>query len=292
LLRRRIRWAWICLTPALLTVAAVAGWPLIRTSILAFTDTRLSQMAEIKWVGFENLIAVVRDPIWWLAVRNTLVFTVGSVSIEVVLGLCFALMLNSKLTGVRALWAVALIPWAVPTIVTAQMWKWMYHDIFGILNELLIVTGLADQPIAWLAEPNLSMVAVIIADVWKTTPFVTLLLLAGLQTIPPQLIEAARIDGAGPLARLRYIIIPLLTPAIIVAVLFRMLDAVRVFDLIYVMTSNARSTVTVSVYARQQLVDFQNVGYGSAASLMIFLLIGILSIVCVLALRPRIGASR
>lgn len=278
--------------PAFLTVVAVAGWPLFRTAILAFTDARLSRMHELQWVGTENLIAVLQDPIWWLAVRNTLVFTLGSVSIELVLGLCFALMLNSKLTGVRALWAIALIPWAVPTIVTAQMWKWMYHDIFGVLNELLLFLGILDQPVAWLADPTLSMVAVIIADVWKATPFVTLLLLAGLQTIPSQLIDAAKIDGAGPAAILRYIILPLLKPAIVVTLLFRMLDALRVFDLIYVMTSNTRSTVTVSVYARQHLVDFQNVGYGSAASLMIFLLIGTLSVICVFALRPKIGVSR
>jgi trehalose/maltose transport system permease protein len=166
------------------------------------------------------------------------------------------------------------------------MWRWMYHDIYGVVNDLLLRAGLIDGPIAWLAQPATAMAAVVLTDVWKTTPFVTLLLLAGLQTISQDMHDAAKMDGAGPLQRLRFITLPMLKPAIAVVLVFRALDALRVFDLIYVMTSNSRATASVSVYARHQLIDFQDIGLGSAASVLIFALIGAVSVVLVAALRP------
>ena len=219
-------------------------------------------------------------------------FAVCSVSLELVLGLAFALLLNAGLRGQGALRAVALVPWAVPTVVAAQVWRWMYHDVHGVVNELLLGLGVIAQPVAWLADPALSLAAVILTDVWKATPFVTLLLLAGLQTIPAPVIAAARLDGAGPLDLLIRIILPLLRPAIVVAVLFRALDALRVFDLIYVMTSNSRATATVSIYTRQALIDFQDLGAGSAAAVLTFALIGMVAVAAVFALRPATGVAR
>ncbi|MFQ5953755.1 MAG: carbohydrate ABC transporter permease [Kiloniellales bacterium] len=290
--RLRVRWAWLFLAPSLVAAAAVAGWPLLRTASFAFTDARLSELDAARWIGVENFVAILGDPGWWRAVWNTLVFTVASVSLELVLGLAFALMLNARLRGRPALRAVALVPWAVPTIVCAQMWSWMYHDVYGVLNDLLLRLGVIEAPVAWLADPATAMAAVIMTDVWKATPFMTLLLLAGLQIIPDHVYAAARIDGAGPLRILVHITLPLLRPAIVVALIFRSLDAFRVFDLIYVMTSNSRATATVSVYARQHLIDFQDVGYGSAASLLVFLLVGLISIGYVASLRPATEAAR
>lgn len=284
--QRRVLWAWAFLAPALAAAAAVAGWPLLRTAMLAFTDARLGAPVGPRWVGLENFALVLADPDWWLAVWNTALFTVCSVALELVLGLAFALLLGAGLKGRRALQAVALVPWAVPTIVAAQMWSWMYHDVYGVVNDLALRLGLVDAPVAWLAEPATAMAAVIMTDVWKATPFMTLLLFAGLQTIPGHLYEAARVDGAGALRRFWHVTLPLLRPAMLVALVFRTLDALRVFDLIYVMTSNSRATATVSVYARQQLIDFQDVGYGSAASLLIFLLAGLATVAYVAALRP------
>jgi trehalose/maltose transport system permease protein len=274
------------LAPSLLAAAAVAGWPLARTATFAFTDARLTELDAARWVGLENFIWILKDPDWWRAVWNTLVFTACSVSLELVLGLGFALLLNAGLRGNRALRAVAIVPWAVPTIVSAQMWSWMYHDIYGVINDALLRLGAIEAPVAWLADPETAMAAVIMTDVWKATPFVTLLLLAGLQTVPDHLIAAARVDGAGPVRTFLHVTLPLLRPAIVVALVFRTLDALRVFDLIYVMTSNSRATATVSVYARQHLIDFQDVGYGSAASLLIFVLVGLVSIAYVTALKP------
>lgn len=292
LARLRRRWAWAFLAPALLAAALVAGWPLLRTGVLAFTDARLGDAAGGRWIGLDNFLWLLSDPDWWQAVWNTVVFTVISVAFELALGLAFALLLNNRMPGRGGFRAVALIPWAVPTVVSAQMWSWMYHDVYGVLNDLALRLGMIDAPVAWLAEPATAMAAVILTDVWKATPFVTLLLLAGLQGVPAELHAAARIDGAGAWRRFLYITLPLLRPAIAVALIFRTIDALRVFDLIYVMTSNSRATATVSVYARQQLIDFQETGYGSAASLLIFVLVGLISVAYVALLRPAVEEAR
>lgn len=292
LARMRQRWAWGFLAPALLAAAVVAGWPLLRTGFLAFTDTRLADPDTGGWIGFDNFRWIMADPDWWQAVWNTLLFTIVSVALELILGLAIALLLHSAIPGRQGLRAVALIPWAVPTVVSAQMWSWMFHDVYGVLNDLALRLGLIAEPIAWLAGSGTAMAAVILTDVWKATPFVALLLLAGLQTVPPDLLAAARIDGAGPIRRFRYITLPLLRPAIAVALIFRTIDALRVFDLIYVMTSNSRATATVSVFARQQLIDFQETGYGSAASLLIFVLVGVVSVAYVAMLRPAVEVAR
>ena len=287
-----MRWAWLFLGPSLAVAAAVAAWPLLRTGALAFTDAQLGQTAAARWVGFENFAFVLQDPDWWRALWNTLVFTVCSVSLELVLGLGFALVLNARFRGRRALRVAALIPWAVPTVVSAQMWSWMYHDVYGVVNDVLIRLGLIAEPVAWLADPATAMAAVILTDVWKATPFMTLFLLAGLQTIPEQVYAAARIDGAGAVKTFLLVTLPLLRPAMTVALIFRTIDALRIFDLIYVMTSNSRATATVSVYARQQLIDFQNFGVGSAASLLIFVLVGLVSLAYIASLRAGFMEAR
>lgn len=292
LARRRVRRAWLFLAPSLAIVAVVAAWPLAGTVRYAFTDAALTDLAAARWVGLENFVWLLGDPDWWSAVANTLVFAAVSVPLELALGLAFALLLDARLRARGALRAVALIPWAVPTIVSAQMWAWMFNDAYGVINDVLLRLHLIDRPVAWLADPVTAMAAVILADVWKATPFVTLLLLAGLQTVPPVLHRAAAVDGAGPARRFLHVTLPLLRPAIAVAVIFRTLDALRVFDLIYVMTSNSQATATVSVYARQQLVDFQDVGYGSAASLLVAVLVALASVAGIVLWRPATEPAR
>jgi trehalose/maltose transport system permease protein len=220
---------------------------------------------------------ILVDPQWWNAVRNTLHFTVVSVGLEVVLGLLVALLLNIKFTGRSLVRALILIPWAIPTIVSAKIWSWMLNDQFGIINHLMLSLGLIDAPLAWTADADLSMWAVIIVDVWKTVPFVTLLMLAALQMLPSDCYEAARVDGIHPLKVFWRVTLPLLMPALLVAAIFRILDSLRVFDVIYVLTSNSSSTMSMSVYARQHLVEFQDVGYGSAASTLLFLVVAVIA---------------
>jgi trehalose/maltose transport system permease protein len=159
------------------------------------------------------------------------------------------------------------------------MWSWMFNDVFGVINHALLALRLIEQPIAWTASPDTALIAVIMVDVWKTTPFVALLLLAGLQMLPQEIYESARVDGVHPVKVFFKITLPLLKPALLVAVIFRCLDALRIFDLIYVMSGNNKDTMSMSVYARQQLVDFQDVGYGSAAATCLFLIIALFTAV-------------
>lgn len=288
----RRRAAWLFLAPTLLLLAAVAGWPLLRTVLLSFTDAHLASPGEARWIGWENFAFLVQDPDWWRAVANTLLFTTLSVSAQLVLGLGVALVLNARFPGRGLVRAAVLLPWAIPTVVSAQMWAWMYHDVYGVLNELLMRSGVLDEPMPWLAEPVSSMAAIILTDTWKATPFMALLLLAGLQTVPGDVHEAAQVDGMGRWGRFVHITLPLLRPAMLVALVFRTLDALRVFDLIYVMTSNSRDTASMAVYARQQLIDFQETGYGSAASTLIFAIIAVVSLGYVALLRTHLAEGR
>lgn len=279
--RRRTRAAWLFLTPMLVTLIAVAGWPLLRTFWLSLTDATLGGLQPDHFIGLQNYLnkyqgdwyGVLADPTWWHSVYNTLFFTVISVSLETVLGLGIAVVLNRSFIGRGWVRAAVLIPWAIPTIVSAKMWNWMLHDQFGIINDLLIRMGVIDHGLAWTANSHLSLWAVIMVDVWKTTPFMALLSLAALQMLPSDCYEAARVDGIHPLKVFWRVTLPLITPALLVAIIFRALDALRVFDVIYVLTSNSKDTMSMSIYARQQLVDFQDMGSGSAASMLLFLVV-------------------
>ncbi|MEO1091440.1 MAG: sugar ABC transporter permease [Pseudomonadota bacterium] len=262
-----------------IVLALVAGWPLFRTIALSLTDANLADLDARSFVGLENYAFLIEDPDWWRAVRNTAVFTLASVSIETALGLAIALALNAHFRGRGLLRAAVLIPWAIPTVVSAQMWRWMFNDVYGVINEVMLTVGLISEPWAWLADPALSMTAVVAVDVWKTTPFMALLILAGLQMLPQDCYENAKIDGVHPVVVFFRVTLPLLRPAILVAVIFRTLDALRIFDLIYVMQGNKQDTMSMSIYARQQLVDFQDVGYGSAAATMLFMIIALFTAV-------------
>lgn len=279
LTRERVRAAWLFMAPMLIVLLLVAGWPLARTIWFGFTDAKLDDMANAQFIGFTNFYYLLIDPDWWNAVENTVIFTIVSLVIETALGMVIALALNAEFGARGLLRASVLIPWAVPTVVSAQMWAWMYNDVFGIINHILIFFGFIDKGIAWTASPDTALAAVIAVDVWKTTPFMSLLILAGLQMLPSECYEAARVDGVHPVKVFFKVTLPLLKPALMVAIIFRALDALRIFDLIYVLTGNNKDTMSMSVYARQQLVDFQDVGYGSAAATMLFLIIAIFTVI-------------
>ena len=283
LTRAKIRSAALFLLPMMVVLLLVAGWPLGRTIYFAFTNATLNDINNYEFVGFENFYnaewgGLLKDPQWWNAVWNTIWFSAISVTLETILGLIVALALNMRFPGRGIVRAAVLIPWAIPTIVSAQMWGWMLHDQFGVINAMLMGIGIISQPIAWTANPDTAMIAVVMVDVWKTTPFMALLILAGLQMLPSDCYESARVDGIPAWKVFFRVTLPLVYPAIAVAVIFRALDALRIFDLIYVLTSNSADTMSMSVYARQQLVDFQDVGYGSAASTALFLIIALLTV--------------
>lgn len=302
--RQRVRSAWLFLIPMLLVLAAVAGWPLLRTIYFGFTDASLDDLAAARWVGFRQYLEYVDygdgtgewfglfvDPVWWKAVYNTVWFTVISVTLETVIGLVVALVLNAEFKGRGLVRAAILIPWAIPTIVSAKMWAWMMNDQFGILNDIFIRLGLIDAPIAWTASPDTAMIAVLIVDTWKTTPFMSLLILAGMQMVPNDIYEAARIDGINPVKVFWRVTLPLIRPALMVAVIFRGLDALRIFDLIYVLTPNNERTISMSVFARQNLFEFDKFAYGSAASTCLFLIIAVITILYIYLGRLNLAGS-
>jgi trehalose/maltose transport system permease protein len=283
--RQQRRTAWIFLLPLLLTLVAVAIWPLARSIFFSFTDAYLDAPSDYGFVGFENFVEVAEDPVFWGAVRNTLVFTLVSVGLETLLGLAIALLLHRAFPGRGIVRAAILIPWAMPMVVSARIWEWMLNDQFGLINKFLVALGLVEKGVAWTADPSLILGTVIFIDVWVTTPFMVLLILAGLQLIPEEIYEAADVSGVPQWKRFWSITLPLATPAIGVAILFRTLDALRMFDLSYVLAANNENTMTMSIYARDQLISFQDLGLGAAASTWVFMIIGLIAIVIVGLLR-------
>ena len=289
---RRAVTAWAFLAPMLAVLALIAGWPLLRTILLGFTDAGLGEFGDAQFIGLGNYRDLAADPNWWRAVLNTLGFTLISVTIETLLGLVIALTLDAHLPGRGLVRAAVLIPWAIPTVVSARMWGWMLNDLYGVVNAVLLGLGLIAKPWAWLADPVLSMISVIAVDVWKGTPFMALLSLAALQVLPREIYEAARVDGVHPVRVFFEVTLPLIRPALLVAVVFRSLDAMRVFDVIYVLTGDNPSTASMSVYARQQLIDFQQGGMGSAAATFLFLMVALFAALVVTLGRIRVAGAR
>lgn len=272
--RREARDAWLLCAPALLAIGAVALFPLAWTvwESLHLHDLRMPWRGQ-PFVGLAHYAAAARDARFLAAAGHTAFFAAVTVALELGLGLGLALALHRPFRGRGVARTAALLPWALPTVVAALVWRFLFDGPAAPAN--LVATGLgADTPLAWLADAWLAWIPIVLADVWKTTPFVALLLLAGLQAIDPELYEAARVDGASRWQRFRHVTLPLLRPALLVAILFRALDAFRVFDLIYVLTNGGPGTATepLALYAFKALLRDLRFGYGSALSVAIFLI--------------------
>jgi trehalose/maltose transport system permease protein len=284
--RRQARLGWLLLLPALAVVAFVAIYPLGKTIYQSFTNQEfLAGIEPTKWVGLQNYRDLWHDTIFRQSVWETVKFTLITVSFEFVLGMIIALVVNSNFKGRGAMRAAMLVPWAIPTVVAAQMWKWMFDDVFGVINDAGVRLHILHHSVAWISQPSTALAAVSAVDIWKTTPFVALLLLAGLQVIPRDLYEAADVDGASKWQQFWRITLPLLRPAILVTLIFRTLDALRVFDVFYVFYGNRPDTQTMAIYAQSTIVSDGHVGYGSAISVAIFLIIGLFVVIYVTFMR-------
>lgn len=280
------RTAWLLLIPTLLVVTLVAMVPLIQTIWYSFTNAKLASVQPTKFVGLRNYRFLIHDIAFRDSIWVTVKFTIITVIVEFALGMLIALVVNSNFKGRGPMRAAMLVPWAIPTVISAQMWKWMYNGTYGVFDDLLVnKLHILNHNVAWISQPNTSLFAVAAVDIWKTTPFLALLLLAGLQVIPTDIYEAATVDGANAIQQFFRITLPLLRPAILVALIFRTLDALRVFDVFFVMFSSRASTQTMAIYDQQNLVSFSDVGYGSTISVAIFVIIGIFVAAYVTALR-------
>ena len=274
-----------------LLMLVVAVWPLARSIWFSFTDMNINDISAAEFVGWENYFGdygLFFNPNeeggfwagdWGISIRNTFSFALVSVILETLTGLGVALLLNQEFKGRGLVRTAVLVPWAIPTIVSAKMWGWMLNDQFGVINTYLMGLGIISQKIAWTAEPTYALWTVVLVDVWKTTPFMALLILAALQTVPKDCYEAARVDGVHPLRVFWKITLPLIRQPLLVAVVFRLLDSLRVFDLIYVLTANGSTTISMSGFVRREMVEYGNMGYGSAASTSLFLIILLTAII-------------
>ncbi|QWZ10127.1 sugar ABC transporter permease [Nocardioides panacis] len=279
--------AFWMLMPAALAVFGIIIYPVLRTLIISFFQVDSALATETPFVGLHNYTAVLTDPGFWATVARTLYFTIVSTGLELLLGLGLAALLNVDLRGRWLFRAIVVIPWAVPTIVNAAMWKGIFNAQYGALNGVLTQLGLLDEYKAWLGDPILALNAVVVADVWKTTPLVAFFLLAGLSSIPKDLYEAAKLDRASTWRTFRSITLPLLVPSIAIVLILRTVEAFKVFDLIYGMTRGgpANGTQTIAYYAYTTAFSDQEYGIGSAISYLIVLVILALSTIYLRLLR-------
>jgi ABC-type sugar transport system permease subunit len=259
------------LLPAIVVIAVISLLPVLFTFVLSFTDTPLSNPMPQNFVALENYLHFLKNADFWSSIWRTLYFTIVSVGLELLLGLGIALLIHAKPPAWQFLRASLIIPWAVPTIVNGAIWRWIYNADFGALNVVLFSLGFIEKYQAWLTKPFIAMNLVIVADIWHSVPFIALILQAALATIPAELEEAAMMDGATVWQRFTRIRLPLLRPAILVALVVRTVEAFRVFDIIYVITQGgpAFGTVTISYLTYLESFTYGHLGSGSALSFLI-----------------------
>ena len=266
---------WLLIIPALLVLFLVFIYPIARAFWLSLFTENLGTQLQPEFSGLTNYLRMLGDGRFWQSMGNTAIFTIISVVLELILGLGIALVLNQSFRGRGVVRTIAIIPWALPTAVMGLAWAWIFNDQYGVVNDILQRLGVIDIGINWLGSPTLAMTALIIADVWKTTPFISIILLAGLQSIPQDLYEAHAMDGANPWQSFSQITLPLLMPQILIALLFRFAQAFGVFDLVQVMTGGgpAGATETVSIYIYSTVMRYLDFGYGAALVVVTFLLL-------------------
>lgn len=284
--RERSRLGPRLVAPALVVMLVAAALPIAHAVRLSLYAYRLTDPGARAFVGLRNYRVVLADPLWWQDVATTLAITVACVAIELVLGLAVALVMHRATVARRWVRAVVLVPYGIVTVVSGFSWRYAFALDTGFVNRWL---GLGD--LAWFSHPATSLAAICAAEIWKTTPFMSLLLLAGLSQVPEELLEAARVDGAGPWRRLVEVTLPSMRTAIAVAVLFRTLDAFRIFDVVFVMTGGAHGTESVSFLAYRQVIGRTALGLGSAVSVLLFLCVLLVALALVRAFRIDLGAA-
>lgn len=274
--------AWLLLLPALVIIFGLVGYPVIQAVVMSYQRYKVT-MPKLgrPFVGFDNYASILLDPYFWQSFKTTLVFMIFSLSFIFVIGTLVALLLNKEFFGYRILTAIIIIPWAIPTTVNAMMWKWIFNPSYGALNALLTQLGLIPEYQAWLSSEVSAMGVVILCDVWKNFPLVAILTLAAMKTIPDMLYEAAAIDGANGWNSFWNITLPLIMPSLMVTLIIRSVDAFKVFDIIYIMTSGGPydATKTIAYFGYLETFKYLDFGRGAAIAFIMTIFIGVLAFV-------------
>lgn len=269
---------WALMLPMLVVVLGVVSWPLLQTIFLSLSDAGLVASSG-SFVGVDNYLNNLGSKAFQAAFLNTAWFTLLSVGAELVLGVLVALLLNQQFRGRMLLRALMILPWALPTVVNAMLWRLIYNPEYGALNSALLQLGIIDSYRSWLGQPQSAMLVMVVADVWKNFPIVALICLAALQSVPRETQAAALVDGAGPVSRFRYVIWPYLAGPLMIALVLRTIEAFKVFDIIWVMTRGgpANSTRTLSILVYQEAFSFQRAGSGASLALIVTLIVMLLA---------------
>ena len=280
--------AWMLCAPAVIVMLLVTVYPIGYAVVLSLQKYDLRFPDDKEFVGLANYGDILTSSTWWSDVANTLIITISSVTFELVLGMLIALVMHRAIFGRGPVRAVVLIPYGIITVVAAFAWRYAFDPATGFVQGLPLISDTANP----LGERGGSFVVIVMTEVWKTTPFMALLLLAGLALVPDELGEAAKVDGAGPIQRFFRITMPLMKPAILVALLFRTLDAFRVFDTIFIQTRGANDTESVSILGYNVLINRVNLGLGSAVSVLIFICVILIAVLFVKGLGASTAQQR
>lgn len=284
--------AWLMMLPLLAVMVLVIGWPFAQTVHYSFTDASLVGNNST-FVGLDNYKRILGAPGFWSSFVLTTEFTLFSVTIELVLGVAAALLLNQNFVGRNLLRGMMILPWALPTVVNATLWRLIYNPEYGALNALLSQLGLIDSYRSWLGQPGSALASLIVADAWKNFPLVALIGLAALQAVPRDIRAAAMVDGARPWARFRFVFLPYLIGPLTVAVVLRLIDAFKVFDIIWIMTRGgpANSTRSLSILVYQEAFSFQHAGIGASLALIVTLIVMVLVLAYAALMRRSAGGG-
>jgi len=293
--RSRLRMGILFSLPAIFILLAVLAYPIIYSFILSFQDVRLAADGIVtEFIGLENYANIFQDAAFRNAFNNSIYFTVIEVVAVTILSLGLALILNHPLGRPAIYRVVLLIPWALAPVANAVLWKWIYNANYGVLNAIVVGLGLSETPIVWLGSPFLALNMILIADVWKAIPFITLLLLAGLQNIPSRLYKAALMDGATSWQQFMHVTLPGLRTTLIISIVLQSIWALKVFDLVFVLTKGgpADGTVLLNFLSWRVTFNYLNIGYGAAIANVLFLLMFLLALAYIRALRPRSSSNK
>jgi multiple sugar transport system permease protein len=293
-LARRRRTGIYLVAPALVVLALILALPIGVSFLLSFMAADTADFRFGDWVGFANYQQLLADPVFALALRNSIYWMVVEVAVVVTVSLAFALLLNHPMGRHAVFRVILLVPWALAPVANAVLWKWIYHSSYGILNYLGTSSGILTAPVVWLGDPTLALNALLVAEIWKEIPFITLLLIAGLQNVPRILYRASKLDGAGPWQTFRFVTLPQLRTTILICIVLQSIWALKSFDLVYVLTRGgpANATTMLNFLAYRISFQFGNVGLGATVADILFLFMFSLALVYLRVFQPTKGSRR